>query len=60
MLRNRLGSGRVELVEMGVLSREGLERAISTYESGLDYQLGHRLLSTLQAEWWIAAQAGRR
>lgn len=50
------GGGGVRLVEMGIVRPDVLERTISLYERGLDYQLGHRLLSTMQAEWWVAGQ----
>jgi asparagine synthetase B (glutamine-hydrolysing) len=56
-LRRVFGGGRrVRLVEMGVVLPDALNRAISEYERGLDYQLGHLLVSTMQAEWWIAGQ----
>jgi asparagine synthase (glutamine-hydrolysing) len=57
LLRHVFGSGRrIWLVDLGVVHPRHLEQAIRDYERQLDYQLGHRLMSTVQAEWWVAAQ----
>jgi asparagine synthase (glutamine-hydrolysing) len=58
LLTGTLGQRHVHLVDLGVVSRTGLQQAISVYDRERDYQLGHRLVSTLQAEWWVAAHSG--
>jgi len=58
LLRSRFaGSRRTLLAEIGVLEPGRLRSALETFEAKRDYQLGHRLYSTLQVEWWLAARS---